>query len=79
MLPWNSVGRPFDIVMPSYVVTNYHTHLVQILTAIELADLSISDYSCTFEDFYSLLKANVTDQFTNYLINLGSLQRAFAK
>ena len=45
------MGRPFDIVRSNHVVTNYHTELVQIIIALELADLSISDYSCTFDDF----------------------------
>jgi hypothetical protein len=55
------------------VVTNYHTQLVQMIIAIELADLRISDYACTFDDSYSLLKSNVTDQFTDYLLNVWSL------
>ena len=50
-LLWNSVGRPFDIDRSNYVVTDYHIELVQMITALELADLSISDYSCTFDDF----------------------------
>ena len=47
---WNSVGRHIDIVRSNYEVTNYHTELVQMIIALELADLSISDYSCTFDD-----------------------------
>ena len=58
---WNSVGRPFDIVRSNYVVTNYHTELVQMIIALELADLSISDYSYTFDESYSLLKSDVDD------------------
>jgi len=53
------VGRPFDIARSNYVVTNYHTELVQMIIALELADLSTKDYSCTFDDSYSLLKSNV--------------------
>ncbi len=59
------------------MVTVYHTELVQVLIALELDDLSILNYSCTFDDSYSLLKSTVTDQFTNYLFIFGSLQRAF--
>ena len=40
----NSVGRPFDIARSNYVVADYHTELVQIIIALELADLGISDY-----------------------------------
>ena len=53
------MGRPFDIARSNYVVTNYHTELVQMIIALELADLSTKDYSCTFDDSYSLLKSNV--------------------
>jgi hypothetical protein len=76
-LLWNSVGRPFDIDRSNYVVAYYHTELVQMLSALELDDLSISDYSCIFDDSYSLLKSIITDQFTDYLLIFGSLQRAF--
>ena len=57
------MGRPFDIARSNYVVTDYHTELVQMITALELADLSISDYSCTFDDSYSLLKSDVNEFF----------------
>ena len=59
------------------MVTYYHTELVQMIIALELDDLSISDYSCTFDDSYSLLKSIITDQFTDYLFIFGFLQRAF--
>ena len=59
------------------MVTYYHTELVQMIIELELDDLSISDYSCTFDDSYSLLKSIITDQFTDYLLIFGSLQRAF--
>jgi len=55
------VGRPFDIARSNYVVTHYHTELVQMIIALELGDLSISDYSCTFDDSYSILKSDVDD------------------
>ena len=56
------MGRPFDIDMSSYMVTDYHTELVQLLIALELADLIISDYSCTcIKDSYSLLKSALAD------------------
>ena len=55
------MGRLFDVVRSNYVVTDYHNELVQMTIALELADLSISDYSCTFDDSYSLLKSNVVD------------------
>ncbi len=53
------MGRFFDIARSTYVVTDYHTELVQMIIALELVDLSISDYSCTFDDSYSLFKSNV--------------------
>jgi hypothetical protein len=71
------VGRPFDIERSNYGVTDYHAEFVQMIIALKLDDLSISDYSCTFDDSYSLLKSTVTDQFTEYLCIVGSLQRAF--
>jgi len=43
------------------VVTDYHNELVHMIIAIELVDLSVSDYSCTFDDSYSLLKSDVSD------------------
>ena len=55
------MGRLFDIVRSNYVVTNNPTELVRILIALELAHLSISDFSCTFDDSYSLLKSDVAD------------------
>ena len=55
------MGRPFDIAMSNYVVTDYHNELVQIIIVLELAYLSISYYSCTFDDSYSLLKSYATD------------------
>ena len=55
------MGRPFEIARSNYVVTDYHSELVQMIITLELADLSISDYSCTFDDSYSLLKSDVAD------------------
>ena len=55
------MGRPFDIARSNYVVTDYHNELVQMIIALELADLSISDYSCTFDDSYSLSKSDVDE------------------
>ena len=72
-----SGGCTFDSARSNYVVTDYHTELVQMITALELDDLSISDYSCTFDDSYSLLKSIISNQFTDYLLIFGSLQRAF--
>ncbi len=71
------MGRSFDIDRSNYVVTDYHIELVQMIIALELDDLSISDYSCTFDDSYSLLKSSVIDQLTDYLFIFGSMQRAF--
>ncbi len=48
------MGRPFDIDRSNNVVTDYHIELVQMIIALELDDLDISDYSCTFDDSYSL-------------------------
>ena len=53
------MGRYFDIARFNYVVTYYHTERVQIIIALKLCDLSILDYSCTFDDSYSLLKSDV--------------------
>ena len=55
------MGRPFDIARSKYVVAHYHNELLQIIIALELADLNISDYSCTFDDSYSLLKSDNDD------------------
>ena len=44
------MGRSFDIARPNYVVTDYHIELLQMKTVLELANLSISDYSCIFDD-----------------------------
>jgi hypothetical protein len=55
------VGRPFDIARSNYVAMNLLTELVQMIIALEIADLSISDYSCTFDDSYSLLKPDAAD------------------
>ena len=55
------MGRPFDIARSSYVVMNFLTELVQMIIALEIADLSISDYSSTFDDSYSLFKSDVAD------------------
>ena len=61
LILWDSRGCTFDSARSNYVVTDYHTELVQMITALELADLRISDYSCTFDDSYSLLKSDVDD------------------
>jgi hypothetical protein len=54
------VGRPFEIARSNYVVMNFHAELVQMIIAPEIADLSISYYSCAFDDSYSLLKSDAT-------------------
>ncbi len=53
--------RTFDFVMSKYVVTDYHAELLQMINVLDLANLRISDYSCTFDDSYSLLKSDVAD------------------
>jgi hypothetical protein len=58
---WNYVGRPFNIARSNYVVINFLTELVQMIIALEIADLIISDYSCTFDDSCSLLKSYDAD------------------
>ncbi len=50
------MGRPFDIARSNYGVTDYRTELVQMIIALELADLGISDYSFTFDDSCSSLE-----------------------
>ena len=70
------MGRPFDFARSNYVVTNNHTELLQMKTVLELDNLSISDYSCTFDDSYSLLISDVVDYNLQFFL-VGSLQRAF--
>ena len=55
------MGRSFDTARPTYMVTDYHIELLQMKTVLELVNLSVSDYSCTFDDSYSLLKSDVAD------------------
>ena len=55
------MGRPFHIARSNYAVTDYYNEPVQMIIILELADLSISDYSCTFDDSYSLMKSDVAD------------------
>ena len=55
------MGRPFEVSRSNYVVADYHIDLLQIVTSLELANLSISDYSRIFEDSYNLLKSDVAD------------------
>jgi len=71
------VGRHFDITRSNYVVSNYHTKLLQMIIALELVNFNVSNYSLTFDDSYSLVKLDVTDQSTEDLFYFGSLQRAF--
>ncbi len=62
------MGTPFDSVRSNYVATNYHNELLQMIIALELANLmNVLNCSLTFDDSYSLLKSDVADQFTNYL------------
>ena len=55
------MGRTFDIARPNYVVIDYHIELLQMQTVLELASLGISNYSCTFDYSYSLLKLDAAD------------------
>ena len=55
------MGRPFDVASSKYVVTDNHIELLKMVIVLELASLSISDYSCKFDDSYSLLKSDVVD------------------
>jgi len=64
------MGRPFDSPRSNYAVTNYHTELLQMIIALELDNLNVSNYSLTFDDYYSLLKLDVTDQSTDYFFIL---------
>jgi hypothetical protein len=70
------VGRSFDIARPNYVVLDYHIELLQMKTVLELANLSISFYSCTLDDSYSLLKPDAADYNLQFFL-FGSMQRAF--
>jgi hypothetical protein len=67
-LLWKPVGRSFYIARPNYVVTDYHIELLQMKTLLKLANLSISDYSCTFDDSYSLLKSDATDHNLQFFL-----------
>jgi len=55
------VGRTFDFARSNYVVTNYHTELLQMIIALKLANLNVLDYSNTLDESYSLLKFDVAD------------------
>ena len=46
----------FDSARSNYVVTNYHTELLQLIIPLELANLNISDYSITFDESCSSLE-----------------------
>ncbi len=61
MILWKPLDRSFNIARPNYAVTEYHIELSQMKTVLELANLSISDYSCTFDESYSLLKSDDAD------------------
>ena len=52
----DSVGRIFNVARSNHVVKDYKTELLQIIIALEPAYLNISDYSCSFDGSYSLLK-----------------------
>ena len=71
------MGIPFEFARPNYAVTNSHTELLQIIIALALANLNVSNYSLTFDDSYSLLKSDYTDQFSDYPCYFGSPQKAF--
>ena len=49
-------GRPFEIARSNYVVTNYHTELLQMIIALDLANLNILSHSLTFDDSCSSLE-----------------------
>ena len=66
------VGRPFDIARSNYVVTYYYTELEHMIIALELCDLSISDYSGTFDYSYCLFKSYVDDLLTVFLVWVSS-------
>ena len=51
-------GIPFVVARSKYMVRDYHTKLLQMINALELANLSISDNSRTSDDFYSPLKSD---------------------
>ena len=61
LILWDSGGSTFVSARSNYVATDYHTELVQMVIALELADLSISDYSGTFDGSNSILKSDVVD------------------
>ena len=71
------MGRPFDSARSNYVVTNNNGELLQIITALELSNLDVSNYSLTFDDSYSTLKSDDTDQFTDYPRSFGSPHKVF--
>jgi hypothetical protein len=74
----NSVGRPFDVARSNYVVPDYHTELVKMITALELTNLNISNCSLTFDDSCSSIKIKCYRLvYKLSFLYLGSLQRAF--
>ena len=71
------MGRSFDSARSNYVVTNYHIELLQMIIALELANLNISDYSLTFDDSCSSLEIKCYRSVDIISFNCGALQRAF--
>jgi hypothetical protein len=69
------MGRTFDIVRSKYVVAYYDIDFLQMIDVLELANLSISDYSWPLDDSYDLLKSDVADHLT--IVWVGSPQRTF--
>ena len=50
------MGRPFNAARSNYVVTNYHPELLQMIIALEVANLNISNYSLTLDGSCSSLE-----------------------
>ena len=73
------MGRLFNFIRSNYVVAKHHTELLQVIIALEQANLTILDYSRTLDDSDGLLKSDVTDEFTVYLCYFGSLYRTFTR
>ena len=60
-----------------YVVANYHTELLQMIIALELANSNISKYSLTFDDSCSSLEIKCYRSVYRLSFDFRSLQRAF--
>ena len=55
--------RLVDFARYNYVVKDYRTNHLQMITTLEHANSDISDYTRTSDESHGLSKSNVTDYF----------------